>query len=357
MNASDITRIRPPASPQEIDCLAQLYRNHFSEEATFIEELRAHASERRMFRLTGRSHRAIGVKNDDTRENNAFIRFGEHFKKFGLNVPAVYCWSEDLLYYLEEDLGDTSLFDLLDQTRTATNPFPEEIHRLYVNALETLPRFQIEAGRSIDFSITHTHQAFDETAMMNDMLSFKKNYLDRIAISVDETNICADFKAFCRFLGRARCDFFMYRDFQSRNIMVQGGQLFFIDFQGGRRGPLQYDVVSLLQQSKAAIPSETRKTLLNCYLKGLKNYISFNEDEFFVHYYGFGFLRLMQVLGVYGRKGLLEGMPYFRDSIPYAISNLKELLTEDMLPGELTYLQEVFYQVVNSQTLQQTSAR
>jgi len=326
-----------------------LFEQTFSEPVETIEALKAHASDRQIFRLSSHNYTFIGVSNEDQSENKAFIEFTRHFEVFGLPVPKIYAVSEDCLHYLQQDLGEETLMDLLISARTEEDPFPAEIEALYLKAVSCLPRFQIEAGKTINYDFCCRSRAFDRVSMISDMNSFQNNFLKHVLPDADTTALEGDYNKFADLLSAAESNFFMYRDFQARNIMICRGEPYFIDYQGGRLGPLQYDLVSLLYQSRTKIPEEVRARLLSAYIATTSQYVEIDIEKFYTYYYGFVFLRLMQVLGVYGKMGIVGGKEYFLNNIPYALDNLRQLLEDRQLPEGLGQLEKLFTRLTSKE--------
>jgi aminoglycoside/choline kinase family phosphotransferase len=313
----------------EEEILEQHFRDITGSSPSSIAPLRPHASQRRMFRLQGSGRSFIGVINPVRRENDAFVSFARYFRARGLPVPEVLLYKPEDHLYLEEDLGDLTLLDLLTETRTQTNhPFPPVAEDLYKRSLEWLPRFQIESAEQFDFSHCYPERQLLPGTFARDCLSFSSELVARILPSFDRTTLNQDFSALMSFLEKAPALFFVYRDFQSRNIMCHNGKPFFIDFQGGSRGPLQYDVVSLLYQSSAKIPPSYRTKLVEHYCQEASKYTNFNSEDFFESYSGFIIGRMIQVLGVYGREGLGAGKEYFTQSIPAALATVADELSK-----------------------------
>jgi len=330
--------------------LAALYQNHFGRLPASIVPLAAHASQRAMFRLISPAGSSVGVISSDAAQNSTFLGFTEAFRKHALPAPEIYGVNADGTHYLLEDLGDDSLLDLHLRERHINQPSPRVV-ALYRKAVEYLVRFQVVAARDLDFSLCHKAAVFDRAAIINDMQFFFKSFACELLPVVDEKGVSADFELFGDFLAQANNNFFFYRDFQARNIMVRKNaagedDLAFIDYQDGRRGPLQYDIVSLLYQSKADLPADTRKVLLNHYLDALAGEIEVDREKFLNFYHGFIFVRLMQVLGTYGEQGLRQKKDYFKQSIPFALANLSHLLETVALPIELPHLRALFTELV-----------
>jgi aminoglycoside/choline kinase family phosphotransferase len=309
------------------DSLKLLFRQHFRCEPTDIRTLQAHASDRKIYRLLGpEGQTACGIENPNIKENRAFIYFARHFRSKNLPVPEIFQVSQDELSYLQEDLGDVTLFNELGSVRTSVDPFPEVIEKRYEQILSILPKFQIESLPGLDFTNCYPTSIFDPKAMLWDMNYCKEKFLDKIEISYNVTKLQSEFNELSVILSRTDSGFFMYRDFQSRNIMFLNNEPYFIDFQSGRKGPLQYDLVSLLYQASAEIPEVTRQKLIKHYIAEAKRFTTIDIDRFFEELHGFVLLRILQVLGTYGVQGLEGKKPYFLNSIPRAVGNLSALM-------------------------------
>jgi aminoglycoside/choline kinase family phosphotransferase len=255
-------------------------------------------------------------------ENEAFLTFSKHFHKLKLNVPEVYAVNEENTCYLQSDFGDDNLFNHV-QNALLSGGYGENTIALFKKALEHLIKFQVIGHQGLDYSKAYPTPSFDKQAILGDLNYFKYYFLKpHEEISFNETRLDRDFNTFADFISQAPCSFFMYRDFQSRNIMVKDDELYFIDFQGGRKGPLNYDVVSLLYQVKAQIPQTTRDVLVLYYKKVLSQFIDPETVRFDTYQPYFVYLRLMQVLGAYGFRGLIQKKSHFIESIPYALREL-----------------------------------
>lgn len=317
--------------------LVKLYRRRFGIEPSAVAPLNAHASNRRMFRLTGPTGGSVvGIVNPNQYENRAFVEFSRHFRSLGLPVPEIYAVDEESGAYLEEDLGNETLYDVLSVARGEGSDFPPAVERLYIEAVSILPRFQIVGGASLNYDFCHPRRSYDRESMLWDMRFFRDSFVKRAGVAFDEVGLERDFDRLTQFLEEAPTGFFMYRDFQSRNIMVRDGALYFIDYQGGRRGPLQYDVASLVYQAKARIPAEVRGRMVDAYLESASRFVPIDRPLFLRHFYGFVLVRLLQVLGTYGEQGLNLQKTYFVESIPPALRNLAALAPEMPLLAELS---------------------
>ncbi len=305
-------------------------------EPASIDQLPASGSDRVYFRLSAREKSAIGAWNPVAEENEAFLHFTDVFFRSGLHVPEVYAADTEENIYLIEHLGDITLFSLMEN-RLFADVFPGDIANLYMAALSELVRIQVIGGEKIDYGKCYPYPVFDNQAMLWDLNYFKYYFL-KLHVNFHESRLEDDFKTLAGYLAAADNSYFMYRDFQSRNIMIHEGKPFFIDYQGGRKGPLQYDVASLLFQVKADLPWHFREEMLNHYISELKNYREVDETAFREQYFGFVLIRLLQVLGAYGFRGLVEKKQHFLASIPYALKNLRWWLDNVNLPVDLPEL-------------------
>jgi aminoglycoside/choline kinase family phosphotransferase len=281
----------------------------------------------------------VGVANHSRVENDAFVALAKHFKGIGLPVPEIYTYRPKWGVYLEEDLGETTLLDFLNAERMRSGErFPSSVEAAYAQVLEFLPRFQIEAAATLDFSLCISPNNFFSETLLRDMLSFSSELVGRLLPAYDTNSLTKDFATLVSHLEKATSHYFLYRDFQSRNIMLVRGRPVFIDFQSGLKGPLQYDVISLLYQSSAQIPDEYREALVEGYLKAVANYAPCDRTEFFRYYPAFIISRMLQVLGVYGRQGLGAKKEYFIRSIPAALTTLTQQLRSPHLTIKLDEL-------------------
>ena len=302
-------------------------------------------SNRIYFRLTDGATTIIGAYNPDVRENKAFIELTRTFMAAGLPVPELLAVSDDEKCYLLTDLGDSPLFSLLphDQQKTV---FDARIMALYKKAITQLTRFQVDAAPRIDFSICYPRHAFDHQSMMWDLNYFKYYFLKTSGIPFDEQLLEDDFQTFTSVLTAAPSNYFMYRDFQSRNIMVVGNEPFFIDYQGGRKGPLAYDMASLLFDAKANIPFHQREELLNYYLDIMEKKVGLQRETFKNTFYAFVLMRILQALGTYGFRGGFERKSLFLTSLPFAYNNLSWLQEHALLPDNLPHLTSLIEKMV-----------
>jgi len=293
------------------------------------------ASHRRYYRLTGADGRTlIGVEGTDADENRAFLTIDRHFAAKGIHVPTVV--AVDGLCYLQEDLGTTVLYDALAAGRASGNYGPDEV-ALLRKTLAALPKIQVEGARGLDFSVCYPQPSFDARMVDFDLNYFKYDFLKLVGVEFNEVLLQDDFDRLKADLLAEPSDTFLYRDFNARNVMLVDGEPYFIDFQGGRRGPVYYDVASFLWQARAKYPETLREELLQVYLDALRAYGPVDETHFRQRLRLFILFRMLQVLGCYGYRGLWEGNKAFSSSIPPALSIVQSLLPFNDYP----YLSEV----------------
>ena len=302
-------------------------------------------SSRKYYRVKTSEASVIGTYNANVEENEAFFYLTEHFGKMHLPVPKLLAVNKERTCYLQSDHGDTTLFGHV-QHALAAGKYDEQTVGLFKQTLEQLVRFQIEGHRGLDYSKVYPVPCFDKPSVLDDLDYFKYYFVKPHAeIVFNETRLKAEFNTFADVVCRAKNDFFMYRDFQSRNVMIDQDKPCFIDYQGGRRGPLQYDVVSLLYQVKAQMPQSLRDELLGYYKQALTAYLDPDSVDFDRYYPYFVYLRLLQVLGAYGFRGLIQKKAHFIESIPYALKELKTWNEKHPLDA-YPELQSVILQVV-----------
>ena len=340
-----------------MNILKQLFERHFHAPADRVLPVQGElgGSGRKIVRLSNKSATAVGILYNVREENVAFIEFSRHFRKHGLPVPEIYGEALNEDAYLEEDLGDTTLFEFLSKNRTGDKISPEAVEA-YRKVVAVLPRFQVEAGRDLNYKVCYPRGSFDRQSIAWDLNYFKYYFLRLAGISFNEQSLEDDFGRLTKFLLSAPREYFLYRDFQSRNVMLRDGQPFFLDYQGGRKGALQYDIASLLYDAKADLPPELRQQLLDHYLEVLGGYAAFDRDAFLQHYYAYVYIRIMQALGAYGFRGFYERKTHFLQSVPYALKNVRWLLHNVTLPISLPTLFEAFHSMLASDRLQSVAS-
>jgi aminoglycoside/choline kinase family phosphotransferase len=314
------------SSEQIISSLEKLFEDHFGKPAKHVEILPVSGSDRRYYRLSNSETTAIGTHNKNIAENNSYFYFTELFRKHEINVPEVYCIGKDRSTYLQQDLGSISLFDQL-----LKEGYTDAVKKNYQLALEQLARVHWLAGRDVDFNQCFAMRQFDEKSIMADLLYFKYYFADLQDIHYDRAGLTDEMEQLSKELGRIQPQMLMYRDFQGRNILLHDDKVWFIDFQGAMQGPPQYDIASLLWQAKAQLPDQWKEQLLNTYMASLdKLHVSRVEDIYFRRgYVQFVLLRLLQVLGAYGFRGLLQLKPHFLSSIAPALKSLETFLSNN----------------------------
>ncbi|HPX58938.1 MAG TPA: RNase adapter RapZ [Bacteroidales bacterium] len=330
-----------------INDLKNLFEQTFNHTPLSVNELSASGSNRRYFRMQGKAISVIGAYNKDLRENEAFLGFTKHFLSKGVNVPDIIAEDLSRNIYILSDLGDETLYSY----RCKFNEFTPELIQIYKDVLKNLLFLQTEGGKELNYSLAYPRAAFDHQSISWDLNYFKYYFLKLADIPFDEQLLENDFTTFTKFLLEADANFFLFRDFQSRNIMLHQNKLFFIDYQGGRKGALPYDVASLLYDGKAAIPPSVRTELLEYYIEKMNATNSWNPDLFRKYYYAFVFVRIMQAMGSYGYRGFYERKEHFLQSIPFALKNLKWLLENINLPINIPTLWKVFEQLIQSKKL------
>ena len=322
--------------------LSELYITYTNEEPQNIEELPSSGSNRRYFRLSGKQS-LIGVIGTCKEENEAFLYMDAHFISKGLPVPKVLLHSEDKMAYIQEDLGDTLLFNAIEKGRKTT-VFSEEEKILLSKTIRLLPDIQFAGADGMDFSKCYPASEFNARSILWDLNYFKYCFLKATGMEFLEDKLEDDFQRLTDVLLRSSSATFMYRDFQSRNVLIKDGEPWFIDFQGGRKGPVFYDGASFLWQAKAKLPDSLRGELLEDYINALRKYTPVDKEYFYAQLRHFVLFRTLQVLGAYGFRGYFEKKPHFIQSVPFAIANLRSLLTVPY--PEYPYLNKILKELV-----------
>ena len=333
-----------------LELLNDLFNRWCGDSIISINKLPASGSPREYYRITGTNSSAIGAINLDREENEAFIEFSKHFHSMGLAVPEIYLVDLEHNAYLQEDLGDLTLFDHLFEVRN-NGDFPEALTEVYKEVLTELQKFQIEGAKSLNYSVCYPRASFDQQSMQWDLSYFKYYFLKLAGIPFNEQLLENDYETLINYLLAQDTNYFMYRDFQSKNVMLRDGKPCFIDYQGGRKGALQYDVASLLYDSKADIPPTVREELLEHYIAGLANYPSVDAAKFRESYYAYVLIRIMQAMGAYGFRGFYEKKTHFLQSIPYALNDLKWILNYVKFSIEIPTLLMVFKDLMKAPKL------
>jgi len=340
-----------------MEILKKLFEDHFHSPVRELQPLQGQlgGSGRVIVRVAGENQTAIGVLYNVREENVAFLEFSRHFRRHGLPVPEIYAEDLDEGAYLEEDLGDTTLFELLSAQRVGEN-IALEVVEAYRKVVAVLPRFQVEAGRNLNYKVCYPRPSFDRQSIAWDLNYFKYYFLRLAGIPFNEQALEHDFGRLTKLLLTADRDYFLYRDFQSRNVMLRDGSPWFVDYQGGRKGALQYDIASLLYDAKADLPPALRLQLLDHYLDALAGFIDLDRQKFMHHFYAYVYVRIMQALGAYGFRGFYERKPVFLQSVPYALKNVRWMLHNVALPIELPTLMDAFKSMLASDKLQNVAS-
>jgi len=340
-----------------MEALKRLFVRHYGFAAEEVKPLQGQlgGSGRAIVRLSGQGIGAIGVVGPVRQENVAFLDFSRHFRRHGLPVPEIYAEDLSAGAYLEEDLGDTTLFDFLTSHRSGDAIEPETV-AAYRKVVAELPRFQVAAGRDLNYKVCYPRSSFDRQSIAWDLNYFKYYFLRLAGVPFNEQDLEHDFGRLTKFLLAADRDYFLYRDFQSRNVMLREGQPWFLDYQGGRKGALQYDIASLLYDGKADLPAALRQQLLDYYLDCLAGVIDLKRGAFMEHYYAYVYVRILQALGAYGFRGFYERKAHFLQSVPYALKNLRWLAGNVKLPVALPALMEALDRIAASEKLQAIAA-
>lgn len=323
--------------------IEQLFLQFSGKKPSSIEQLPASGSGRKYFRIHSDEGTLIGTAGTCERENRAFFCLSKHLTSKGINVPKVLAVSADSMYYLQQDIGSDSLFGNLSRERV-------------IAAVSALPKIQFKGAEGFDFSVCFPQSAFDRRNVEFDLNYFKYCFLKTSGIEFDEILLEDDFRKLAELLADEAEGSpwgFMYRDFQSRNVMFHNGEPWFIDFQGGRRGPAEYDLASFIYQAKAGYSNDFRDELIEIYLEESSKYVKLDKVLFRNRLRLFALLRTLQVLGAYGLRGRFEGKVHFLESIPPAIDNLRELLKKPF--AELPYLQQLLEALVEKDADQPTS--
>src|SRR5258707_7353661 len=340
-----------------MEVLKRGFEQHFRSPVERVQPVQGQlgGSGRKIIRFSSEKLSAIGILYDVREENVAFLEFSRHFRRHGLPVPEIY--AEDLSHgaYLEEDFGSITLFEFLSDHRNGATIAPEAV-AAYRKVVAVLPRFQVEAGRDLNYRVCYPRASFDRQSISWDLNYFKYYFLRLARIPFNEQALERDFSRRTKILLSASRDYFLYRDFQSRNIMLRKSmnedQPFFLDYQGGRKGALQYDIASLLYDAKADLPPDLRQQLLDHYLDSLSGFLDLDRTVFMQFYYAYVYVRIMQALGAYGFRGFYERKEHFLQSVPYALKNLRWLLHNVMLTIPLPALMNAFKNMLSSDKLQ-----
>ncbi len=325
--------------PEILKDISQLYQQWSNLAPEQIITLKQAGSNRQYFRIVSSNHSYIVTYNPtNVKENNAFIEFSRHFLSKQLPVPEIIHVDPRRTQYIQSDLGDISLFDIMK-----AEGFTDHVFDLYKKTCTQLARLQIEGGNHLDYNNCIATKSFDKQAIYSDLLYFLYYFVRALDLPYDKNLLLNDFDLLSSYLMQEEQQYFMHRDCQSRNIMVKDDRIHFIDYQGGMEGALQYDMASLLWQARASLPYEWREELLHYYFEHANHLLGQKliKKEFIANYDGFVLIRMLQTLGAYGFRGLFERKHYFISSIPYALKNLRWFLENKKMPIRLPELQKL----------------
>jgi len=329
----------------------KLFKQFSNSPITGIDKLPQAGSDRQYYRIKTKGNCYIATVGKNIKENETFIYFSQLFTKLKLSTPRLFIVSEDQFTYVQEDFGAQSLLDVVD-----AKGFSEEVFKLYQKSLKQLAALQVKAHKEVDYSRCLTNSEFGKEAILADLLYFKYYFLDTLAKPYDKQKLLNDFNKLSEFLTGSAYKTFMFRDFQGRNILVGANdEVNFIDYQGGMKGAPQYDAASLLWQARANLPEAWKEKLLTDFIGYFENETGekVNADLFKKQYYGFVLIRLLQVLGAYGFRGLFERKAHFLTSIPLALKNLNEFLSNHNPGIELSELDKVLQICISNEIIGQ----
>ena len=328
---------------QDTKKLEKLFQKKYNEEIKEIISLKGDGSDRTLFRLKNNYRTVIGVIGKNKKENIAFLEFSNVFKKNNIRAPEIFSENLDNNIYLEEDLGDDTLYLWMSKIRSQEG-FSDKIINMYKKVIAELPRIQIIAGKDINYDLCYQHIEFGKESMIWDMHYFKWNFLNIFyRQDIKNQKLEQEFNLFADFLLEEPKDNFLFRDFQSRNIMIKDNEPYFIDYQSGRRGALQYDLASLLYDAKANMPQDIREKLIEEYIFQVKKYINLDQEKFKKYFYGFALIRIMQALGAYGFLGSVKNKPHFLGNIPFAVANLEIILDKFSYLNNIPELKNIIF--------------
>lgn len=336
------------------DILKHLFESYTGQKLADTTELNSSGSNRRYFRLTGKSGiSVVGVLGLNLKENQAFCGLSRHFLEKGIKVPRVLAVSEDGMSYIQEDLGDNLLYSAVAQGRES-GEYSSYERALLRRTVEMLPKIQFKGAEDLDYGICFPEPEFNGRMIMFDLNYFKYCFLKATGLEFDEVKLQDDFDKLHDDLLGDKSNTFMYRDFQARNVMIKDGEPYFIDFQGGRRGPVYYDVASFIWQARSRYPEDLKAELVETYLRALKGYVpDIDENDFREKLRLFVLFRTLQVLGAYGFRGYFEKKPHFLASVPYAIDNIRRMLQRPF--EKYPYLTEVLTKLTDMQQFYETA--
>lgn len=331
-----------------IEEIKNLFKAQFKKAPVSIDKLPQSGSDRMYFRINGPKKTYIATYNNNVAENKTFINFSTCFKNVGAPVPDIYTVNNEGTIYLQEDFGDVSLLNKLE-----AKGYDDYVFGLYKKSLKALAHLQIKADKELDYNWCITSKEFGKQAILADLLYFKYYFLDTLKIPYDKERLINEFEALSNYLAHVDHKYFMFRDFQSRNIMVKDDEVHFIDYQGGMKGALQYDVASLLWQAKADLGDDWKTRLLYYYMDCADEILDkpLDRNRFESQYNGYVLIRLLQVLGAYGFRGLFERKSHFLTSIPLALHNLNWFINNKQFGINLSEFERLLKLIVQDEVI------
>ncbi len=333
------------------DRIKELFAAFSTSPVTAIDKLPQAGSERHYFRIHTKDKNFIATYGANIKENDAFIYFSQHFKKKNLSTAKILCINSEKDIYIQEDFGDVSLLNKLEE-----QGYVQSVYELYKESLHQLALLQVKGHEELNYKKCLTNTSFGKQAIMADLLYFKYYFLDALRKPYDKQKLIDDFEALSNYLAHTEYKFFMFRDFQSRNIMVrEDNSIHFIDYQGGMKGAPQYDVASLLWQAKANLPDDWKLNLLEDYINSFEKIVeeTVDRDVFRSQYNGYVLIRLLQVLGAYGFRGLFERKAHFLTSIPLALQNLKWFINNQSIGIAVPEFKKVLELCISDEVIQE----
>jgi aminoglycoside/choline kinase family phosphotransferase len=333
------------------DRIKELFTTFSTATITAIDKLPQAGSERHYFRIHTKDKNFIATYGANIQENDAFIYFSQHFKKKNLSTAKILCINSEKDIYIQEDFGDVSLLNKLEE-----QGYVQSVYELYKESLHQLALLQVKGHEELNYKKCLTNTSFGKQAIMADLLYFKYYFLDALRKPYDKQKLIDDFEALSNYLAHTEYKFFMFRDFQSRNIMVsEDNSIHFIDYQGGMKGAPQYDVASLLWQAKANLPDDWKLDLLEDYINSFEKITeeTVDRDVFRSQYNGYVLIRLLQVLGAYGFRGLFERKAHFLTSIPLALQNLKWFINNQSIGIAVPEFKKVLELCISDEVIQE----
>jgi aminoglycoside/choline kinase family phosphotransferase len=315
-----------------IEDIKRLFVSFSDEPIISVGKIPQSGSIRMYFRIVTEKNSFIATSGENIKENEVFVYFSKHFKKCGCPVPEIYAVNKEETIYIQQDFGDVSLLSKLEEFG-----YTDYVYSLFLQSLRQLAQLQIKGDAGLDYNHCLTSKEFGKQAILNDLLYFKYYFLDTLQLPYDKEQLIDDYEALSSHLSHVDDKYFMFRDFQSRNILIKEEKVHFIDYQGGMKGALQYDVASMLWQARASLPEDWKNNLLSGYIDCVEEILGRKMDRagFISQYHGYVLIRLLQVLGAYGFRGLFERKAQFLTSIPLGLNNMKQFLRHTGIGIEL----------------------